>query len=251
LGRDHFDFAALTYHAERARDRMALLTLFPIGSVMRANLFVYRDMQDPWLRQMRTSPREALLRVMPGLHKLMGDFDVNGPVKIRPVDLYVTHGYRQAGVVVVGDAFATSCPAAGTGAFKAINDVQRLCDVHIPRWLATPGMGEAKIATFYDDEVKRVCDRYCADKAFFLRSLCTDPALAWRARRGARFLARLGAGTLRAAATRMRREPLVRFESAAQSQCHSGADSPPLIPAQAPAPKMPVVPAEPCDAERP
>ncbi len=33
---------------------MAYLTLFPIGSdAMRANLFVYRDMHDPWLRQLR------------------------------------------------------------------------------------------------------------------------------------------------------------------------------------------------------
>ena len=37
-------FRALTYYPERVADRMAYLTLFPIGSAMRANLFVYRDM---------------------------------------------------------------------------------------------------------------------------------------------------------------------------------------------------------------
>ena len=88
----------------------------------------------------------------------MGDFTVPGFVKIRPVDLYVTKGYRQDGIVLVGDAFATSCPAAGTGARKVLVDVERLCNVHIPRWLATPGMGEAKIAAFYDDPVKQACD---------------------------------------------------------------------------------------------
>ena len=61
---------------------------------------------------------------------------------------------RQAGVVLVGDAFATSCPAAGTGTGKVFTDVERLCNVHIPRWLATPGMGADKIAAFYDDPVK-------------------------------------------------------------------------------------------------
>ena len=35
-------------------DRMAYLTLFPIGTTMRANLFVYRDMDDPWLRRIAT-----------------------------------------------------------------------------------------------------------------------------------------------------------------------------------------------------
>jgi hypothetical protein len=37
--------------------------------------------------------------------------------------------------------------------------------VHVPRWLATPGMGMDKIVAFYDDEVKVVCERYCLDKA--------------------------------------------------------------------------------------
>jgi hypothetical protein len=30
-------------------DRAAYVTLFPIGTDMRADLFVYRDMHDPWL----------------------------------------------------------------------------------------------------------------------------------------------------------------------------------------------------------
>ena len=102
------------------------------------------------------------MRMWPGLRRLMGDFTVPGFVKIRPVDLYVTKGYRQDGVVLVGDAFATSCPAAGTGARKVLVDVERLCNVHIPRWLATPGMGEAKIAAFYDDPVKQACDALSA-----------------------------------------------------------------------------------------
>src|SRR5262245_15866080 len=45
VGRRSFDFRALTYFPERVADRMAYLTLFPIGHIMRANLFVYRDMQ--------------------------------------------------------------------------------------------------------------------------------------------------------------------------------------------------------------
>ena len=35
---------------------MAYLTLFPIGSTMRANLMVYRDMTDPWLPAFRKAP---------------------------------------------------------------------------------------------------------------------------------------------------------------------------------------------------
>ena len=46
---------------------MAYITLFPIGSTMRANFMVYRDMNDPWLSEMRHHPTAALLALMPRL----------------------------------------------------------------------------------------------------------------------------------------------------------------------------------------
>jgi hypothetical protein len=133
------------------------------------------------------------------LRKITGRAEVVGPVKIRPADLYVTQGYLQPGVVLVGDAFGTSCPAAGTGTSKVFTDVERLCNVHIPRWLATPGMGVDKIATFYSDPVKIACDRFSFNKAFALRSLSIDQGLMWRARRWVRFVGRLAIGTARRA----------------------------------------------------
>jgi 2-polyprenyl-6-methoxyphenol hydroxylase-like FAD-dependent oxidoreductase len=197
VGRLAFEFPALTYYAERTEDRAALLTLFPIGATMRANLFVYRDLHDPWLQALRAKPEETLHALMPGLRKLTGDFEVDGFVKIRPVDLVATHGHRQAGIVLVGDAFSTSCPAAGTGARKALNDVERLCNVHIPRWLATPGMDADKIAAFYDDPVKQACDDYSLAKAFNLRSFSLNSGLQWRAKRRLKFIAQYGVGALR------------------------------------------------------
>ena len=58
-------------------------------------------------------------------------------IRIRPADLSVNDNVLQPGVVLVGDAFSTSCPAAGTGTTKVFNDVQLLCNKFIPRWLAT------------------------------------------------------------------------------------------------------------------
>jgi 2-polyprenyl-6-methoxyphenol hydroxylase-like FAD-dependent oxidoreductase len=197
LGRREFDFPALTYYAERPGDRTSYLTLFPIGPVMRVNLFVYREMDDPWLSQMRAQPRETLLALMPGLRALTGDFAVQGPVKIRPVDLYATSGHLQPGIVLVGDAFSTSCPAAGTGVRKVLNDVERLCNVHIPRWLQTPGMGVDKIADFYGDPVKLACDRLSRHKAYALKAFCIDTRMPWRLRRQIKFLAHYGRGMLR------------------------------------------------------
>jgi 2-polyprenyl-6-methoxyphenol hydroxylase-like FAD-dependent oxidoreductase len=197
VGRSHFDFPALTYYAERTADRMAYITMFPVGTTTRVNLMVYRDMNDPWLSEMRHRPTEALFGLMPGLRKLTGDAEVVGPVKIRPADLYVTHNHVQPGVVLVGDAFATSCPAAGTGTSKVFTDVERLCNVYIPQWLATDGMGADKIAAYYADPVKTACDRHSFNKAFTLRSMSIDESLSWTVRRWTRFLGRLVIGAVR------------------------------------------------------
>ena len=127
----------------------------------------------------------------------MGDFTVTGFVQIRPVDLYVTKGYRQRRRRAGRRRFSSSCPAAGTGARKVLVDVERLCNVHIPRWLASPGMGEAKISAFYDDPIKRACDALCEKKAFRLRSYSIDTAPHWVALRFAKFIAHWGRGLLR------------------------------------------------------
>jgi 2-polyprenyl-6-methoxyphenol hydroxylase-like FAD-dependent oxidoreductase len=213
VGRSTFDFPALTYYPERSHDRMAYLTLFPIGNVMRANLLVYRRMDDPWFRQLRQMPEQTLLAMMPGLRRIAGKFKVTGQIKIRPADLYESSGHRQPGLVLVGDAFATSCPAAGTGTDKVFTDVERLCNLYIPDWLSTDGMDTDKIASFYDDPVKRACDAASTAKAYHLRSVSTANGLSWRARRWARFMARAGEGLLR-----QLRDRLTAGSSARQEQ---------------------------------
>jgi 2-polyprenyl-6-methoxyphenol hydroxylase-like FAD-dependent oxidoreductase len=197
VGRSAFAFPALTYWPKRSTSRMAYLSIFPVNGAMRANLMVYRDMTDPWLPGFRQAPEQAMLALMPGLPDMMGEFKVIGPVKIRPADLCVTEGHVQPGIALVGDAFSTSCPAAGTGTTKVFTDVERLCNVYIPRWLASDGMDAEKITAFYDDPVKTACDARCLAKAYHLRSLSIDNGLSWRAQRWARFIVRLSQGLLR------------------------------------------------------
>ena len=201
--RPKFSFPALTHYSESPAARLALLTLFPIGAAMRANLFAYRTMDHPWLREFRQAPQQTLFAAMPGLRKLMGDFEVIDRIQMRPVDLYATKGHRQPGVALIGDAFGTSCPAAGTGARKALNDAERLCNIHIPHWLATSGMDTEKIAAFYDDPVKKACDEHSLAKAYELRSFTVDPALNWAARRWIKFSGQLARGSLRQAQSRL------------------------------------------------
>jgi 2-polyprenyl-6-methoxyphenol hydroxylase-like FAD-dependent oxidoreductase len=173
VGRAAFDFPALTYFSERSSDRIPYLTLFPIGSRMRANLFAYRQIDDP--------------------------------------------GHRQPGMVLVGDAFETSCPVTGTGTDKVFTDVERLCNVHIPNWLSTDGMDETKIAAFYDDPVKTACDAWSSAKAYHFRSVSIDDGLYGKAQRWARFVAWFSEGTLRQLRTPAGPKPKFRTQSSSSS----------------------------------
>jgi 2-polyprenyl-6-methoxyphenol hydroxylase-like FAD-dependent oxidoreductase len=199
VGRAAFDFPALTYFSERPSDRIPYLTLFPIGTRMRANLFIYRTFDDPWLGELRRAPVATINAALPRLRRITGAFDITGEIKIRPVDLYVNEARGIPGVVLVGDAFATSCPAAGTGCDRVFTDVERLCNVHIPAWLASDGMDADKIAAFYDDPVKRACDDWSVTKAFVFRAVSTATSPYWTAQRWARFMAWTAQGLLRRA----------------------------------------------------
>jgi 2-polyprenyl-6-methoxyphenol hydroxylase-like FAD-dependent oxidoreductase len=203
VGRHAFGFPALTYWPKRTSARMAYLTLFPIGAAMRANLMVYRDMTDPWLSEFRQAPEAAMCAMMPGLQRMMGEFKVSGPVKIRPADLTTTEGHLQPGIVLVGDAFSTSCPAAGTGTTKVFTDIGRLCNAYIPQWLSSEGMDARKIAGFYDDPEKTACEARSLAKAYHLRSLSIDNGLWWRVQRRARFIVRLSQGISRSVRERL------------------------------------------------
>jgi 2-polyprenyl-6-methoxyphenol hydroxylase-like FAD-dependent oxidoreductase len=194
LGRAAFPFPALTYFQEQAAARIPYITLFPIDNRMRANLFVYRELDDPWLQAIRQRPVDALDAVLPGLRRITGDYAVTGEIKMRPADLYVNTGYRRPGVVLVGDAFKTTCPVTGSGCDKVFTDVERLCNSYIPQWLASEGMSETKIGAFYDDPVKTACDAWSLRQAYHFRSVSVGAGPYWLALRLARVGVSLGRG---------------------------------------------------------
>src|SRR5690606_20246233 len=112
-----------------------------------------------------------------------GDLEVVGRVQNWIMDLTVARNCRQAGVVLIGDAYQTSCPAAGTGVSRLMTDIEQLCLVHAPRWLATPGMATEKIAAFYDDPRKLASDASALAQARYRRNLTVATGPAWRVRR--------------------------------------------------------------------
>jgi 2-polyprenyl-6-methoxyphenol hydroxylase-like FAD-dependent oxidoreductase len=174
-------FQALTYFGEDPVHRVAYLTLFPLPSGWRANLFVYRALNDPWLRALRENPAAAIAECLPQLAQFTGTLRVKGPLKIRPVDLIATDNVLQPGVALVGDAFSTACPVSGTGAAKALLDAERLCNVHVPAWLATGGMSVEKIAQYYNDPEKRRSDTHSFRTSMFAKRAALGQGLLWTA----------------------------------------------------------------------
>lgn len=179
-----FPHPAIIYYGERFAERLAHIAVFPTPAGMRANLFGYRDLADPFLAAMRERPQATLAAAMPGLAPHLAGLEiVEGSVVTRVVDLYEVSGHLRDGLVLIGDAMRTSCPVPGTGVTRAMTDVAVLCDRLVPRWLATSGMGADKIATFYGDATKVACDADCLAAGEYMRKLTTDPKLSWRARR--------------------------------------------------------------------
>ncbi|MBR0870345.1 FAD-dependent monooxygenase [Bradyrhizobium tropiciagri] len=186
-----FGFEALTCYGERIGDGVDYLSLFPVATGMRANLFMFRDPTDPIMRELRRDTKRTLLRLMPGLQSYLGDFDVVGQVQSWVMDLSVVEGHLQPGVVLIGDAFQTNCPAAGTGFGRLLVDVERLCTHYVPRWLESDGMGTEKIAQYYSDADKLAADRYSLQMAYFRQALTLSRDVKWSLRRQLHFLRRM------------------------------------------------------------
>jgi len=181
------DLGALTWFGEDPGDRTAYLTVFPLPGRLRANLFVYRETDDPWLRDFRARPSATLADSLPGFTRTIGTIEVAGPIRFRPVDLVDTDVIPQPGMVLVGDAFSTACPVSGTGASKAMIDVERLCNIYVPTWLEGGGTtGSAEIAAFYRDREKRASDRHSRKVSLFARRIALEEGGLWSAFRWAR-----------------------------------------------------------------
>jgi 2-polyprenyl-6-methoxyphenol hydroxylase-like FAD-dependent oxidoreductase len=178
-----FPFDALTYYPTGCAERVAFLTLFLVGTTMRANLFVYWAPGETHATNFAREPRRELSRILPKLTRAIGDFDVVTNVESSRIDLYQMDGYRQPGLVLMADAFQGVCPTTGTGISRVLTDVDVLCHECVPHWLSTPGMSAEKIGSFYDNVRKRETDEHSLVGAWGNRQMAVNGGLPWMARR--------------------------------------------------------------------
>jgi 2-polyprenyl-6-methoxyphenol hydroxylase-like FAD-dependent oxidoreductase len=171
-----FPFDATTYYPTRCAAYIDYLALFVMGKEMRANLFAFRSVSDPWVRQFIQQPDQMIESAMPKLRQLIGEYRVVTKVETGRVDIYRMHGALQPGVVLIGDAFLCACPATGMGLSKIFADVDVLSE-RMPEWLATPGMDQGKIASFYNHPRKQAADDRALALASYRRRAVTDTSI--------------------------------------------------------------------------
>jgi len=182
-GADGFGFDSLIHRGERPGDGVGFVSLFRMAGdpsdALRANLFLYDPIKSERVLRFRRDPLAALLTVMPGLAARLHGATVSGEVELRATDLYTVDSPSLDGVVLIGDARRTSCPASGTGISRIIGDVRALADRYVPDWLET----QSEVSHFYADAVIRRLDADLHRRSMNGRSLAVDTAPVWRLRR--------------------------------------------------------------------
>lgn len=181
--RQPFPFDAVTYYPDGCSGQVAYLTLFRIGTAMRANLFTFWPLNGDVTRRFIRDARSELARLFPKITRVIGEFDVVSRVETGRIDLYRMEGVERPGVVLLADSFQSVCPSTGTGLSKVLTDVDVLCYDCLPTWLATPGIDAGKLAMFYDNARKRAVDDASLFGALHNRQLGTRRGLFWGARR--------------------------------------------------------------------
>jgi 2-polyprenyl-6-methoxyphenol hydroxylase-like FAD-dependent oxidoreductase len=102
---------------------------------------------------------------------------------MRTVDLYTVDDHVRPGIVLIGDASQTPCPALGMGLSHALTDVARL-GTYLAAWMATPGMSAEKIGQFYADPIKCKIDAIALHGAHYRRAASTQQGWLWDLHRG-------------------------------------------------------------------
>ena len=85
--------------------------------------------------------------------------------------------------MLVGDAFATTCPATGTGLTRLLLDVELLARLYTTDWIRTPGMSAEKIRHYYQHPAKVATDQEGLRRSHYMRNASTEPDWTWRLHR--------------------------------------------------------------------
>lgn len=184
---DAFPAEGLIAHGDKAGDGVGFANLFPLAApddgFIRVNLFLYDDRNAERVRRFRQQPVEELLKALPKLRRRLPPVTLSGQVEVRVSDLYDVTTPKLPGIVLIGDARRTSCPATGTGITRILNDVKDLSRTFAPQWLEMTRIEASATRLFYADEHRCALDADMHRRSLRGRDMALNTSLYWQMRR--------------------------------------------------------------------
>jgi 2-polyprenyl-6-methoxyphenol hydroxylase-like FAD-dependent oxidoreductase len=173
----------LVQSGERLGDGVGYASFFPFGSAVRMNLFLYDAPTSERVARFRQDPIGELVRTLPSLAEKLAGARPIGTVQLRVTDLYAVEQPARDGVVLIGDARRTSCPASGTGVTRILHDAKLLNATHLPAWFAADAFDAARIGAFYAEPELTALDQNAHQRSLNGRRAATSRSIYWRLRR--------------------------------------------------------------------
>jgi len=173
----------LVQPGEQSGDGVGYASFFSFGADVRMNLFLYDAPQSERVARFRSDPLGELVRALPSLTSKLEGARAIGTVQLRVTDLYAVEHPARDGLVLVGDARRTSCPASGTGVMRILHDAKLLTASHLPAWFTSDHIGADQIAAFYTEPSLIALDRTAHRRSLNGRAAATSRSVYWRLRR--------------------------------------------------------------------
>jgi 2-polyprenyl-6-methoxyphenol hydroxylase-like FAD-dependent oxidoreductase len=173
----------LVQQGERLGDGVGYVSFFPFGSAVRMNLFLYDAPTSERVARLRRDPMGELVRALPSLADKLDGARPMGAASLHVTDLYAVERPARDGVVLIGDARRTSCPASGTGVSRVLNDAKLLNAKHVPAWFEADTFDAARISAFYAEPELAALDHNAHQRSLNGRSAATSRSVYWRLRR--------------------------------------------------------------------
>lgn len=175
---DGFPFDAFNLRSETHVPGFHYVTVFPVGSQTRVNVFTCWHPNSPEAKNFRSDPISAMHELFPHLKEQVGQFTVQGDVQV-----FTTHFYRQdcshlRSTVVVADDYQSVSPTTGMGLSKCLTDAISL--IPVIRRVAEQKYEPSDLRSFYDNEDKNRVDNMARNKWDWACELATSRALRTR-----------------------------------------------------------------------
>lgn len=169
-------------------DGVDYMNIFPtMDGSYRANLFTYWPAGDVKTRNFIKSDIDTvntrLDQLTPHLKQVTGQWRATGKVECGSVSVMRSSGYRQSGIVLIGDAYGRICPCSGMGINKAFSDVLTLCR-YAPEWLRSEKLlNWDTLSEYYTDEKRTEYEEYLYAYSLFIRKRMISKHPKWVLRR--------------------------------------------------------------------